>query len=104
MSESNERVAVSVDDLGTMFICMVRYSLGRSTYVTSDCSLLYDKFRHKLTHFQKRILARDISEDLKRAEARGEFLGMRTDHEGWRQLLAEIESDLRTANLDQKEP
>lgn len=73
-----------------ILICAVRYVLGRKTYVVEAvcCYLVasWDAISDKC----KRIIRRDIKQELERCHQVGKLCGMKNDDERWRQLLEEL--------------
>lgn len=81
---------ISDDDLWIMLLCALRYSMGRSSYITGLAADLYRRYRHRLTKPQREQVAREIEEELRLAESLSRTLGDKVDHDIWARLAAEI--------------
>ncbi len=76
---------VAHNDLWVMLLGTVRYSMGRSTYMTAYSVELVERYNRALTNGQLAQLAQEIEKELKTAEDAGRTLGMEMDHTGWRE-------------------
>jgi hypothetical protein len=81
---------VSPDDLWTMLLSTIRYSMGRATYMPSVCADYYEKFKSEFTLEMRRQIYREITEEIARAERLGTTLGMDFDHAVWVNLSNRI--------------
>lgn len=81
---------VAVDDLWTLYLSTVRYSLGRMTYMPYECDRLFRRYGGRFSAAQRRQLAQEIEEALGRAAAHGHALGMQCDEDAWRRLVAAL--------------
>lgn len=88
---------VEAEDLWTMYLCMVRYSMGRMTYMPGECERLYRLHRRKFKPVWCRQLANEIDAELRFAEARGGMLGHKCDHDAWLRLRDQAISDAQRA-------
>lgn len=77
---------VDAEDLWTMYLCMVRYSMGRRTYITGECERLYRLHHRKFKPEWRHQLAREIDTELRLVESMGKTLGDKCDHEAWLRL------------------
>ena len=91
-------VRVDNSEFWTMYMCTVRYSLGRMTAMPSVCLDLYNRYKASLTRHQKNQVREEIQAALFSAENRGVFLGMRMDHQTWNSLVLSISLDLDGTN------
>lgn len=73
-----------------ILICAVRYALGRMSYVVSDVIEYVHYKRQRLSPECRRIIIRDIQEEVDRYHAAGETLGMRIDENQWLKLADEL--------------
>ena len=87
-------IPVETDDLWSMYLCMVRYALGRSSHVTSECALFYSRYKRAFDSRQRDQIAREIEEAIARANAREGTLGMKVDHDGWVTLAEQIREEI----------
>lgn len=83
---------VNKTDFWIMLLSTVRYSLGRSSYIVSECLELIEKY--ELEDSQKAQLYREIGEELDRAVRFGTFLGDETNHRIWEKIKMKLEPDI----------
>lgn len=85
-------ITLTQDDLYTMLLSTVRYSLGRQTYITGVCRDLIERYAGLLTPPQRVVLRRDIADAMERHDALGGGLGMSCDVDAWRGALAFLDA------------
>lgn len=88
--------SVTSNDMWILCISGVRYAMGRQTSVVSDMCGIVRKHYQALAPWQVAQIAREIREDLSRAE-RGlgypnRLLGAKCDHDDWKSLASFLES------------
>ena len=76
-------ITISYTDLWLMLLSMVRYSLGRRSYIVSSCCECLDKYGDSLLPAQKGQIRREICEELSRYELLGLTCGDECDHMTW---------------------
>lgn len=77
-------------DLWMLLLSTVRYSMGRSTYMTSYAVDLVCRYEQSLQTAQLMQIAEEIEMELLRAENAGRTLGMDMDHDSWKQGVKRI--------------
>ena len=77
-------------DVWVLLLSTIRYSLGRSTYMTSVCTEFYHRYKHFLTENQRSQVRKEIKQELDRATGSNQFLGMEMDHKEWQNLVDSI--------------
>ena len=70
-----------------VIINATRYAIGRMSYVVEDTADLLISILHQFPADCCEIVLRDIREEVERAERRGEWVGMKMDHEQWKRVL-----------------
>jgi hypothetical protein len=76
------------EDLYSMIVGQVRYSLGRRSYVVGDaCSQVRRYWRH-LREGERAVVERDVVEELARYERMGRTCGDACDQAEWERLVA----------------
>ena len=81
------RVAeVAVDDLYSMLLGQIRYAMGRMSYIVGTCSTQVRRYWPHLEASERKVLLRDITEELARYEQAGKLCGMDMDHVSWVRL------------------
>ncbi len=80
--------AVSANDLWTMLLSTFRYSVRRSSYMPSECVEMYKKYSKHLSDIQRDKIVSEVAQELERAEALGQTVGMQCDHEMWSAFVA----------------
>lgn len=73
-----------------ILICAVRYALGRMSYVVGDVVDYVHYKRERLSSECKRIIVRDIQEELEKYHGVGHALGMECDERKWVALMEEL--------------
>jgi hypothetical protein len=71
------------EDLFTLLLCTVRYSMGRCTYMSSLAPDLVLRYGKQLERRHLVQIADEIEKELQYAEATGTTLGHRCDHDSW---------------------
>ena len=87
---------ISDSDLSTLFVCAVRYSLGRQSYMPSLVQSIVQKNAKALTDSERKLLIRDINDHLR---MHGK-IGSDFDTQGWlnfRDWLQGIDNNNGTA-------
>lgn len=87
---------VSDSDLSTLFVCAVRYSLGRQSYMPGLVQSIVQKHVKALTDSERKLLVRDINDYLR---MHGK-IGSDFDTQGWlnfRDWLQGIDNNDATA-------
>lgn len=84
---------ISKDDLETMVVCTVRYSLGRRSYIVGDAASIVRYCWADLRPSMQAVIFRDVSEAIERAESGGTTVGM--DHDVWVLLRSWMRENLR---------
>ena len=78
------------EDLYSMLVGQVRYSLGRQSYVVGvACDQVRRHWRH-LREGERQVIQRDVVEELARYERMGATCGMAMDHAEWMRLVGWI--------------
>lgn len=79
-------MTLNEDDTFTALGCMMRYAMGRMTYVVDDaCRIIQANFLELTGHHQE-IMYRDLHEEMARLENAGKLMGHQCDHERWSRL------------------
>lgn len=78
-----------------MLISAVRYALGRMSYIVKDTCDFVLFNRSKLSENCRRIIIKDIEDELDRYHSCGKTLGMDFDERNWMFLLDTLESELK---------
>lgn len=86
---------ISQDDLETMVVCTVRYSLGRRSYIIGDAASIVRYCWADLRPSMQAVIFRDVSEAIERAESGGTTVGMQMDHDVWVLLRSWMRENLR---------
>ena len=86
---------ISKDDLETMVVCTVRYSLGRRSYIVGDAAGIVRWSWDDLRPGIRSVVLRDVSEAIERAESGGTTVGMQMDHDVWVLLGSWMRENLR---------
>lgn len=76
-------VEIPVEDLFSMLLGQVRYSMGRMSYIVGVCSRHVHEYWPRLQASQRGVLLRDVTEELARYEQAGRKCGMDFDHREW---------------------
>jgi hypothetical protein len=92
---SKHAIEITQDDLFTVVVALVRYSLGRRSYVVGQACDLVKHYGPMLAPGELEVVRRDIAEELNRTESRNATLGDKCDHESWKRLVAWIEQQQR---------
>lgn len=75
------------EDLYSLLVGQVRYSLGRQSYVVGvACDQVRRYWRH-LREGEREVIRRDVVEELARYERMGATCGMQMDHAEWMRLV-----------------
>lgn len=77
-----------------MLISAVRYALGRRSYIVGDTCDFVRSIRGKLSDNCRRIIIRDIEEELERYHSFGTTCGMECDEQSWLRLLEVLKSEV----------
>ena len=93
--KDHQLAAVTPEDLWVMLLSTIRYSLGRSSYITSWAAELAVRYEAFLRYEQLVQLADEVEHELAVAEVHDRTVGMPCDHAGWKKLAR----DLRTIAL-----
>lgn len=91
----SESVTVCPSDMWALLMCTIRYSMGRRSYMPSECAVLYDRYKRALAREQKEQIAREIEREIERAGECGATLGDECDHEVWVTLAAQIRREVQ---------
>lgn len=86
-------ISVDNDDLWTMLISTIRYSMGRMTYMPGYCVDLYQSYKSALTVNQIYQIRDEVFRETRDVED-GRLLGMECDHKTWMAFIALLEKDL----------
>jgi hypothetical protein len=87
---------VTRDDLFSMLVGQVRYSLGRQSYVVGvACEQVRRYWRH-LREGERQVIQRDVVEELARYERMGHTCGMAMDHAEWMRLVGWMGENMAT--------
>ena len=73
-------------DLWTLLLCTVRYSMGRSTYMSSYAPEMVLRYRAALSAEQLAQVRDEVLTELRLCEARGRTLGDGCDHTSWQRF------------------
>ena len=81
-------VTVTRDDLFSMLVGQVRYSLGRSSYIVGTaCEQVRRYWRH-LDAGEREVIERSVTSEFDRYDRAGQPCGMDIDHRAWTFLVA----------------
>lgn len=83
---------VDLEDLGVMLSGFQRYSMGRKSYVVSECCDMIVKYFDKLTPRWKSIIFKDLRTELLRDPRK---LGMGIDEKCWEELQIALEAKIK---------
>lgn len=83
---------VDIDDLGVMLSGFQRYSMGRKSYVVSECCDTIVKYFDELTPRWKSIIYRDLREKLLSVPRE---LGMKIDEQCWEDLHVTLAAKIK---------
>ena len=83
-------VEVRSEDLWTMLLSTVRYSMGRATYMPGLCAELYDRYQEHLSREERLQIMREIEAEIEFRARTGGKLGWDCDHQVWVNLIARI--------------
>jgi hypothetical protein len=61
-------IAIREEDLGTLLLCSMRYSIGRHTYMPSEICRIINTHKDELSNVNKELLAKDIMSELRHME------------------------------------
>lgn len=90
-----DNVSVDPNTMWTLLLCTVRYAMGRQTGIVSETCNYVRRYHEHLETWQARQIAREIREELSRAERKvfynTGFLGAKCDHEDWTKLAKFLE-------------
>ncbi len=93
-------IVVLQKDLYLFLVASVRYALGRATYIVGETIDAIVRYWDYLTPEQRKVIHRDIYEELQRADSMNHKLGHQIDHDSWvaiekslAQLLKKEEQD-----------
>jgi len=75
-------------DTGFIVICAMRYAIGRKSYAPGLISQYIKRYWNLLDDNTRRVLKRDLAEELNSARALGVEVGRECDHQLWIKLLA----------------
>jgi len=84
---------VNGHDLWVLLLCMIRYSLGRSSYAAGECVEYYGKYKGALFRHQKEQIRREVSRELQRHAESGRPTPYPCLAE-WQQLVEAISQDI----------
>ena len=96
MTDGNKLMKVRRDDLWLMLLSMVRYSMGRSSYIVGTTRTALARHGRDLEPHQRAQVVREIREALAERERDGKPLGMEMDHTEWKVCADEVEQMDRT--------
>ena len=82
-----KKIEIAPSDLWAMLLSTFRYSLGRSTYMTSYCVNLFDAYAQHLTESQRHQIVKEVKREVEAQESVGRTLGMQCDHDNWRKFI-----------------
>jgi len=91
MKDGNKQVRVRRDDLWLMLLSMVRYSMGRSSYIVGSTRTALARHGRDLEPHQRAQVVREIRASLAERERDGKTLGMDMDHREWTVCADEVE-------------
>jgi hypothetical protein len=78
---------VPLDDFWHLVLQSVRYCMGRMSYAVGVCCDMVRSYAKHLKPHQVAQIAREIREEVDRAEKDGRTLGMDFDHRAWKELV-----------------
>ena len=84
------------DDMETMFLCAVRYAIGRRTYITGVVTSYLAPLCVKLSTRTLLLMKTDIEDAAKTPGG----LGMDVDERYWMRFLNDIRFELSERNVD----
>jgi hypothetical protein len=88
MARLRHEVKVLHDDLFSMLVGQVRYSVGRQSYIVGvACDQVRRYWRH-LSPDERVVVERSVTDELARYERMGQTCGMEMDHRQWVALAA----------------
>lgn len=96
-------VKVAPLDMWTLLLSTIRYSMGRSSYITDTAPKLVIQYASALRASQLEQIAREIEEEIAVYEKNGRTLGMQMDHDGWIRSAARIRLLAEKAALEESE-
>ena len=88
-------LVLSPNEAWTLYLCSLRYAMGRRSYIVGDIVDLYSRVAPHLTRPQREQVASEIREELRRAAQTGSTLGHDIDHADWTLLAERIEAELK---------
>lgn len=81
---------ISPADLQALFVCSLRYGLGRQTYVVGELADMVERYMPTLSSPQREQLATEIDRAVKGAEGANRKLGADFDHTRWLALRDQL--------------
>jgi len=94
MKKKLQTIQVEYQDLWTLLLSTIRYSMGRTTYMPEYCIDLYLNYGRKLSVGCKKQIANEIKEKLLMSEMVPTILGHECDCASWKKLFNLIEREL----------
>jgi hypothetical protein len=79
------------NDMWTLLLSTIRYSMGRTTYMTSLAPELVLRYKDYLTPRQLSQIADEIEKEIKIYERSGRTLGDPSDHSSWKKAAHDIQ-------------
>jgi hypothetical protein len=86
---------IAPEDLWVMFLSTIRYSMGRRTYMSGYCEMMYKSYSKYLNKEQKVQIAHEIRLEVERCELSKKTLGGEVDHRYWKNLWHQIEREVQ---------
>ena len=90
MPQQMPSLMVSPIDMWTLLLSTIRYSLGRSTYMSSLVPELYHRYKESLTLEQRCQIRAEVCRELEMYRLRGQTMGDACDETSWQQFVDDI--------------
>ena len=81
------RIEIASDDFWTMFLSTIRYSMGRRTYISSECLDLCRLYGSFLSKEQKNQVKDEVQKEINICVSLGKTLGDKCDHDSWVEIV-----------------
>ena len=85
---------VTKDDFWVLYVALVRYAMGRSSYLPTLCAEFYSKYKYLLNKGQRQQIVDEITHELDLANQDGVVLGTANNHYTWMELVNQIKEDV----------
>ncbi len=92
-------IEISEEELALFLMSLVRYSLGRRSYIVTDAILAIEKYIHKIPKWDQDRIIEQIQENIDFAVRGNRFVGDEMDHRAWEESLKRLREFQRVRKI-----